>query len=77
MKTSIILITLEQAKIKRSWKGFPGSSVMKSTCQCKGLRFNSWSRRFPYAMEQLGLCATTMEPAPQSPGTADYWARMP
>ena len=33
-----------------------------STCQCRRLRFNPWSRRIPHSGEQLCLCATTIEP---------------
>ena len=44
-------------------QGFLGSPVVeKSVSQCKGHRFNPWSRRTPWAMGQIGLCATTTEP---------------
>ena len=29
-----------------------------STCQCRGRRFNPWSRKIPRATEQLSLCTT-------------------
>ena len=28
---------------------------LRSACQCRGLRFNPWSRKVPYAARQLGL----------------------
>ena len=36
-------------------------------CQCKRNRFNPWSGRIPCATEQLGPCATAVEPVLQSP----------
>ena len=30
---------------------------------CKGHRFDPWSGKIPYAVEQLSLCATATEPA--------------
>ena len=41
-------------------------SGLESTYQCRGHRFKPWSRKIPYAMEQLSVCATTTEPALQS-----------
>ena len=37
-------------------------SSKETTCQCRRHRFDSWSRKIPYAMEQLSPCATTTEP---------------
>ena len=37
-------------------------SGKESPCQCKRNGFNSWSGRIPRATEQLGSCATTIEP---------------
>jgi len=34
----------------------------ESACQCREHRFNPWSRKIPYAAEQLSPCATTTEP---------------
>ena len=44
-------------------EGFPGGSVVKeSTCQCRRHRFDPWSGKIPHVLEQLSLCATTIEP---------------
>ena len=42
-------------------------SGWESTCQCRGHGFEPWSGSIPHAVEQLGPCATTTEPALQSP----------
>ena len=34
----------------------------KSACQCRGHRFDPWSRKIPHAAEQLSPCAGTTEP---------------
>ena len=39
-----------------------GFSGWESACQCRGHRFDPWSRKIPHAMEQLSPCATTTEP---------------
>ena len=44
--------------------GFPGSqSGWESTCQCRGHRFDPWSRKIPPAVKQLSPCSTTTEPS--------------
>ena len=49
-------------------RDFPGGAVVKiSTCQCRGHRFDIYSRKIPHAAEQLSPCATATEPALQSP----------
>ena len=40
-----------------------GTSLVESACQCRGHRFNPWSRKIPHATEQLSPCTTTTEPA--------------
>ena len=40
------------------------------TCQYRRLGFDPWSGKIPWATEQLGPCATTIEPALWSPGAA-------
>ena len=35
---------------------------LRICCQCKGHRFDPWSRKIPHAMEQLSPSATTTEP---------------
>ena len=40
-----------------------GYSGSESTCQCRGHRFDSWSRKIPRAVEQLIQCVTTTKPA--------------
>ena len=42
-------------------------SGWESACQCRGHRFEPWSGKIPHAAEQLGLWATTTEPAPLEP----------
>jgi len=34
----------------------------ESTCQCRGHRFNLWSRKTQHATEQLSPCVITTEP---------------
>ena len=46
------------------------SSGKESTCQCRGQRFNAWSRKIPHGAGQLSLCATMTEPTLQSPWAA-------
>jgi len=36
-------------------------SSKESICQCRRSGFDPWSRKIPYAMEQLSLYATTTE----------------
>ena len=38
-------------------------SGWESVCQCRGHRFEPWSRKIPHAAERLTPCATTTEPA--------------
>ena len=38
------------------------SSGWASTCQCKGHKFNPWSRRIPHATGHLSPCTTTTWP---------------
>ena len=42
-------------------------SGWESACQCRGHGFEPWSGRIPHAVEQLGLWATTTEPARLEP----------
>ena len=42
-------------------------SGQESTCQCRGHRFDRWSRKMPHAQEQLSPCTATTEPMLQSP----------
>ena len=43
--------------------GFPWwLSAKESVCQCGKYIFDPWSRKIPYAMEQLNPCTTTIEP---------------
>ena len=56
------------SKKKNVFLGFPGGSVVESTCQCRRHRFNSWSRKNARAKEQLSPCTTAVEPVLWSPG---------
>ena len=42
-------------------------SGWESVCQCRGHGFEPWSGKIPHAAEQLGLWATTAEPARLEP----------
>ena len=42
-------------------------SGWESACQCRGHGFEPWSGKIPHAVEQLGLWATTTEPAHLEP----------
>ena len=35
---------------------------LRIACQCRGHEFEPWSRKIPYAAEQLSPCTTTTEP---------------
>ena len=51
------------ANVKES-PGLPWwCSGWESAYQCRGHRFEPWFGRIPHAVEQLGLGATTTEPA--------------
>ena len=44
-----------------------GTSLVVQCPQCRGHRFNPWSRKIPHATEQLSLCGTTTEaPVPRA-----------
>ena len=48
-------------------RGLPWwSSGYESTCQCRGHRFDAWSRKIPHAAGQLSLCATSAGPDPRA-----------
>ena len=47
-------------------EGFPGSTVVKNP-PARGHGFKPCSGRIPHAVEQLGPCATTTEPARLEP----------
>ena len=52
----------DTSPLKNSSLGLPcWSSGYESPCQCRGHRFDPWSGKIPQAMEQLNLCATTIE----------------
>ena len=42
------------------------SSGKEFACQCRGHGFDPWSGKIPHAVEQLSLCATSIEPVLQS-----------
>ena len=53
----------DQQVNKKILRGFPGGSVVKkSACQCRKTRVQSLVWKIPRVMEQLSLCATTIEP---------------
>ena len=45
--------------LKNNIQGFPGGSVVESTCQCRRYGLDPQCRRIPHAEEQLNPCATT------------------
>ena len=64
------IFTVSNIKITSKWD-LSGGTVVKNTCQCRGHGFDPWSRKIPYAMEQISPCATTTEPV-----CHNYWDRM-
>ena len=51
-----LAFTVEQ-NIPENLAGLPQwSSGEESACQCRGHAFHPWSRKIPYAVEQLSLC---------------------
>ena len=50
--------------IFKKWEeGLPWwSSGYETALQCRGYWFSPWSGKIPHAVEQLSLCATTIEP---------------
>ena len=44
-------------------------SGKESACQRRRHKFDPWSGKIPQAVDQLSLCATTVEPVLYSPGT--------
>ena len=52
----VVIIVLKKAY---DWD-FPGGAVVKNLpAQCRGHRFDPWSRKIPHAAEQLSPCTTT------------------
>ena len=66
---------------KKIGLGFSGGSVVKEftfQCRiCKRHRFDPWSKRIPYAVEQLSPCTAITEPVLQSPETSTTKAHVP
>ena len=61
---------------KKDISGLPWwRSGWESTCQCRGHGFEPWSGKIPHAAEQLGLWATTTEPARLEPVLRDKRGR--
>ena len=59
---------LLRVKDKKYIEGLPWwRSGWESACQCRGHGFEPWPGKIPYAAEQLGLWATTAEPARLEP----------
>ena len=51
--------------VHQSLEGFPWwLSCEESTCQSRKHWFHPWSGKTPHALEQLNLCATTIESVP-------------
>ena len=56
-------IYLDKTIIKKDTWGFPWwLSGQESACQCRRHGFDSLPEKIPHAVEQLSLCATTIEP---------------
>ena len=55
------LLDIEVNSKEIDW-GFPGGSVIESTCQCRRYGFDPWSRKILHAVEQLSLCTRIIEP---------------
>ena len=72
------LIPVRMGVIKKTKEGLPWwHSGQESACQCRGHEFKPWSRKIPHVTEQLSPCATTTEPALQSPQATTTEACMP
>ena len=64
----ITWIWITRSTLKSSDGGLPWwRSGWESACQCRGHGFEPWSGKIPHAAEQLGLWATTTEPARLEP----------
>ena len=70
--SSTLLLPHSRKQIELPW----WLSGKESSCRWRH-EFDPWSRKIPYAAEQLSLCTTTIEPALWSPGTANTEAHMP
>ena len=54
LKFNCALIKKKKISVRLPW----WLSEWESAWQCRGYRFNPWSRRSPHALEQLSLCTT-------------------
>ena len=62
---------------QRANQGLPsGLSGKESSCQCRGHRFDPWSRNIPQDGGKLGPRATTTEPVLE-PTSLNYGAQAP
>ena len=48
-------------EMKASWTSLVAQWITKSTCQCRGCRFNPWSGKITHAMEQISLSTIITE----------------
>ena len=59
---------LKNELLLKALSGLPWwRSGWESACQCRGHGFEPWSGKIPHAVEQLGPCVTTTEPARLEP----------
>ena len=59
---------------KTTWLGLPWwFSGKESACQCKRYRFNPWSRKIPYAVEQLKAVRCNSWACVLESGSRNYW----
>ena len=71
-------IETKMFKKKKTTLGHPWYlSGKESICQCRGHRFNLWSRKIPQAVDQLSPYATTPKPVLCSPCDATTESRVP
>ena len=64
MRCHLTLVRMAIIKKSTNNRGLPWwHSGWESACRCRGHGFDPCSGRIPHAVEQLGLCVTTTEPA--------------
>ena len=67
MSMSMTVKNVKFATLTLKSVGFPWwHSGLESACQCKGHRFDLWSRRIPQAVEQLGPWPQLLSPRPRA-----------
>ena len=66
--SSHLYLHVLDAQVIKMILDFPGGSVVKNACQCRGCGFDPWSGKIPHAVGQLSLCTANTGPA-----CCNYW----